>query len=360
MHETPELRPLAFGPNLPERFYRGGAGIARFRGIEQAAPNIPEDFIASTTEVFGGGGIGLSALDDGTVLRDAVAANPVGFLGQAHAARFGADPAVLVKMLDTAERLVVHFHPNGSFARRHLGCSHGKNEAWLITEVILDPADDSSGHVFLGFTEDVTDEVVRDWMRRQDKAALLGSLNKVPARPGSTFFVPAGVPHAIGAGITMVEVQEPVDLSILLEWEGFDIDGPNEGHLGLGFDTALTGLTRTAWDSADVAAAMSGRSDDDSPSGVRRLLPPRADEFFRAERVTVGGDVQAVDFEPAFAILVILDGQGELGFGDGHSMTVAAGCTLLVPYGAGSTRVTGQLTALRSQPPAVDEADPAR
>lgn len=267
MHEAPELRPLAFGPNLPERFYRGGAGIARFRGIEQAAPNIPKDFIASTTEVFGGGGIGLSALDDGTVLRDAVAANPVGFLGRAHAARFGADPAVLVKMLDTTERLVVHFHPDGSFARRHLGCSHGKNEAWLITEVILDPADDSSGHVFLGFTEDVTDGVVRDWMRRQDKAELLGSLNKVPARPGSTFFVPAGVPHAIGAGITMVEVQEPVDLSILLEWEGFDIDGPNEGHLGLGFDTALTGLTRTAWDSADVAA-MSGHS---AAPGCRRL-----------------------------------------------------------------------------------------
>ena len=37
--------------------------------------------------------------------------------------------------------------------------------------------------------------------------------------------VPAGVLHAIGEGVLLVELQEPEDLSILLEWRGFELDG---------------------------------------------------------------------------------------------------------------------------------------
>jgi hypothetical protein len=66
--------------NQPRRFYRGGAGIARFRGVSQEFPNSPEDFIASTVETNAGGG-GLSELSDGRVLRDLIAADPEGFLG---------------------------------------------------------------------------------------------------------------------------------------------------------------------------------------------------------------------------------------------------------------------------------------
>jgi hypothetical protein len=39
--------------------------------------------------------------------------------------------------------------------------------------------------------------------------------------------VPAGTPHAIGAGVLLVELQEPTDLSVLLEWAGFAA-GPGE------------------------------------------------------------------------------------------------------------------------------------
>ncbi len=121
--------PAVLGPNQPERFYRGGAVIARFRGIPQPSLYSPEDFVGSTTEVFGSGGAGLSRLPDGTVLRDAVLADPLGYLGPDHVARFGADPALLVKLLDTGERLLVHFHPSDRFALRHLDCKHSKTEA---------------------------------------------------------------------------------------------------------------------------------------------------------------------------------------------------------------------------------------
>ena len=45
--------PIVLGPNQPERFYRGGAGIARFRGTPQPSEYVPEDWVASATEIFG-------------------------------------------------------------------------------------------------------------------------------------------------------------------------------------------------------------------------------------------------------------------------------------------------------------------
>ena len=351
------LAPLLLGPNQPPRFYRGGAGIARLRGTTPPSDHVPEDLVASTTELFGGGGAGLTVLDDGTTLRDAIAADPLAYLGPRHVDRFGADLALLVKLLDTAERLVVHFHPSREFAGQHLHSCHGKTEAWIITDVTADPGDDSAGHVYLGFREDLSLDTVRQWVDAQDKAALLGALNKVPVRPGDTCLVPAGVPHAIGAGITLVEVQEPTDFSIMLEWKGFAINGLSEGHLGLGFSLALEALDRTGWDQTRLGGllgAWQGESGPGTPQrpGVTRLLPAEADDFFRVERAEPGGP-GPVDFSPQVAVLVVLDGQGRLSW-DGGALPLSRGATVLVPYGAGPTRVDGQMSLLRCMPPDPD------
>ena len=61
---------------------------------------------------------------------------------------------------------------------------------------------------------------------------------------GDAVFVPAGAPHAIGDGMLIVELQEPTDLSILLEWEGFGIDDEQAATLGLGWDVALASVER--------------------------------------------------------------------------------------------------------------------
>ena len=96
--------PIVLGPNQPAHFYRGGAGIARFRGTPQPSERSPEDWVGSTTEIFSRPGAGLTRLDSGETLRDAIAAAPAGFLGPDHVARYGADPGLLVKILDTDQR----------------------------------------------------------------------------------------------------------------------------------------------------------------------------------------------------------------------------------------------------------------
>lgn len=340
--------PIVLDPNQPEHFYRGGAGIARFRGIPQPSANSPEDWIGSSTEMFSRPGVGLTRLDSGETLRDAIAAAPADFLGPDHVAQYDADPALLVKMLDTGQRLVVHFHPDRDFAVRHLGSRHGKTEAWIILETRQEGDDASAGHVYLGFKRDAEPAIIRRWVDGQDTSAILDSLNKVPVAPGGTVLVPAGTPHAIGAGITLVELQEPTDFSILLEWAGFEIDGAQEGHLGLGFDVALTALDVSGWDERRVATLRASRPGATQQPGVTRLLPPDADPFFRAQRVDVS---VPVTFEPGYAILIVVSGEGQVTNSTG-SLAARRGATILVPYGAGPTTLEGHFHALRCQPPA--------
>ena len=122
-------------------------------------------------------------------------------------------------------------------------------------------------------------------MNAQDAEAMLGAMRELPVVAGDAVFVPAGAPHAIGEGILMVEVQEPTDLSVLLEWDGFELS-EDEGHLDLGWDTALGALDRSAWDEARVEALR-------GPGAGRSMLPPAADAWFRAERVRGGDELDA-------------------------------------------------------------------
>ena len=146
------MRPMKLPANQFRRFYRGGSAIARFRGSAAAEEEayVPEDWVGSATAAFGSDTDGPSRLPDDRMLKDALAADPEAFLGRAHVERFGADPALLVKLLDAGQRLPVHCHPDREFARRHLDCPFGKTEAWVITEVR-----GSSPAVHLGFVEEV-------------------------------------------------------------------------------------------------------------------------------------------------------------------------------------------------------------
>ena len=320
------MKPFRLAPNVLRHFYAGGERIAALRGTEPA-DHTPEEWLGAANTTFDGSR-GLSRLPDGRLVRDALEAEPEAFLGPEHVARFGADPSLLVKLLDAGQRLPVHFHPGREFAERELGLAHGKTEAWLIVEA------DPGAAVWVGFSREVGMDEVRGWMSAQDSRAMLASMHELPVSAGDAVFVPAGAPHAIGAGILMVEVQEPTDLSVLLEWDGFELTS-EDGHLGLGWDTALAALDRSAWSSERVAALR-------GPGEGRSLLPRDADPWFRAERVR-GGD----ELDAGFSILVGVSGTGDLG-----GEPFGRGIVLLVPHAAGPLTLGGDVEAIRCRPPA--------
>ena len=301
---------------------------------------MPEDWIASVTTIFGESQQGLTVLPDGQLLRDAIAADPHRWLGPRHVERFGATPALLTKLLDAGERLPVHLHPDRSFAARHLDSPFGKSEAWVILSVTgEDP------RVWLGFRDEIDPGQLRSWVEAQDTASLLGALQSMSVGVGDAILVPAGTPHAIGAGVFLAELQEPTDYSVLLEWSGFDLDGPSEGHLGLGFDVALDAVDRSGWSAPQLGALRR------STSGGTRLLPDDADPFFRADRLT--GDA-GTGLPAGFAVVIGVDGGGTLATSVAGEVPLSRGDTVVVPYAAGDLRVHGGVEAIVCRPPDPD------
>jgi mannose-6-phosphate isomerase len=341
------MKPIRLAANRFPRFYRGGQAIDELRGMapEAGGAFLPEDWVGSTTTAFGSAGDGLTRLEDGRTLRAAIGEDPEGFLGQRHADAYGADPALLVKLLHAGERLPVHLHPDRDFARRHLDCAWGKTEAWVVIG-----ADGPEPVVHLGFREPMEPGRLAELVSGQRVDALLASLNAIPVASGDTVLVPAGTPHAIGQGVLLVELQEPTDFSVLLEWDGFAIDGPREGHLGLGFDLALRAVDRSGRTPAELDRLRAGRGP--VRPGVERLFPEEADPFFRAERLRPD---PAAALEAAFSILVVTDGPGRLETGGG-SRELARGDTVLVPFAAGPGEVRGRLEAVRALPPGPEAA----
>ncbi|MFD0687845.1 class I mannose-6-phosphate isomerase [Actinomadura fibrosa] len=337
----PELRPIALPANQPRHFYRGGANIGRFRGAPPPDEYRPEDWVGSATSRFGGD-VGLTFLPDGRSLRAAIAEDPDGWLGPEHVRAWGESPALLVKLLDAGQRLPVHVHPTREFARDHLGSVFGKTEAWLV----MDVPDGGEGRVHLGFREDVGDDRLREWIRTQNGAAMLGEMNEVAVRPGDAVLIPAGLPHAIDAGVFLVEVQEPTDFSIMIEWEGF-LPAGADADLRLGWDTAVQCVDGRGHHAEEVGRLVRRPSElPESRPGVRRVWPEGADPFFRAELAGEGAEL-----DPGFAVLIVLRGSGELRGADGI-VSLRAGQTVLVPYGAGPATVRGDVEVLRCLPPA--------
>lgn len=320
------LEPVVVPSNRPSpRFYRGGRRITDFRGDAPAGEFEPEDWVGSTTTVAGEARAGLTVLPDGRTLAEAVAADPLGWLGRRHVDRFGADTRLLVKLLDPGQRLPVHAHPSAEWASQHVARAHGKVEAWYIL---------SPGTVHLGLRQDVAPADLRRLVDGQDTDGLLALLHELEVQKDDVVFVPAGELHAIGEGVLILELQEPEDLSILLEWRGFELDGAKDGHLGVGFDLALTAVNHRAIDPAPLVTR----------AGSGNVFGPEADGFFRLERFVVDGDASV---DRGFGVLVVVDGEVRMG-----DLVLPRGRTVVIPDAAGAQPLSGRGEMLVCRPPA--------
>lgn len=225
------------------------------------------------------------------------------------------DPAheslsLLAKYLFTSERLSVQVHPDDVDARR-AGASSGKAECWFVVDA------EPGAKLGLGLKEALSAASVRE-------AALEGSIESLmswrEARKGDFVFVPAGTIHAIGAGLTLIEVQQNSDITYRL----FDYGRSRPLHI----DEALEVADLRPFEPSHYVAA-NDRADEilvsapqftvahiGSPAGsalmrdqVRWVLPIRGSIFAGRESAHAGECLLA---------------------GPGEELTVGEGATALV------------------------------
>lgn len=321
-------QPSKLPSNQFDHFYKGGNRIGALRH-GPGGPMRPEEWIGATTTRFGEKTMGLSKLSSGEYLIDLIANEPESWLGEEHLKTFGASTELLVKLLDLDQRLPVHYHPNRKFAKEHLSLKHGKTEAWIVLEA---PANATVG---LGFAEPKTKKEIAAMVEARDAQGLLGSLQQFSAKAGDAILVPSGTPHSVPAGTFVLELQEPTDLSALLEWNEFAVDGVKDGHLGLGFDSVLDALRFDPIGKEEASQLISparlfGSTD-------LKIFTGAADPYFRADYLA--GFASSV--EAGFSIFLVLDGIGDIVFENFAAMPVAKGDALVIPFTAGSWTLTG-------------------
>ena len=137
------------------------------------------------------------------------------------------------------------------------------------------------------------------------------------ARPGDTFFIPAGTVHAIGGGLTLCEIQQRSDVTYRL----YDYGRPRELHL-------------------DQSLAVSRRE----PHAAR--VTARGEELVACEYFTVGRRefAETGEFSPnpeLFCLLIVINGEGRL-----DEEPVQAGQAWYACQGTPPILVSGPLTLL--------------
>lgn len=342
-----DLYPIRLNHAGAWRVYLGGKRIRALCGEKDPRDDhYPEAWIASTTPAAGVGAVpeqGLSRLAEqhSLFLRDVIAAAPDIFLGQAFVRTYGSHCGVLLKLLDTAERLNVQVHPNRSAARRFWNSAYGKTECWHFL-----PGRTINGKppvFYMGLQQHVTLSDFRRAFESGDPGQLLSCMYAFEASPGQTVLVESGVPHALGAGCFALEIQEPSDLTLRLERR--TVSGsvvPDEiCHLGIGYDTmfSLIRCDHLSREELLQKYVMEPVSLCKGPNGqIVRLVDDAACPYFQMDRMDA---VSCLDLPaPAqFYGLFVLQGKGQL-LCEGRHFPLFPGEQFFVPAGCPAIRLS--------------------
>jgi len=345
-------RPLKLAYNRVWRVYRGGYMIDVLRNAEMPADGyFPEDWAASDTRAINEGrehiveGYSQVVLEDGSqvYLRDLLEAAPEAFLGEAHVRSFGSRLALLVKLLDSYERLPIQAHPSRDYSRRYLNDRFGKTESWIVLGTRR--IGDTDPYILMGFRERIDKTTFMDLVKRQDIEGQQQALNKVVVEPGDMYIIRAGMPHAIGPGVFMVEVQEPTDWVVLTEYQCGDVHISEElAYMGLGMDLALDAFDYDGPVGMEAVASATLTRRQGSLPAEMVLINDEDTDCFAASELTVVGETPEPYPGRAYSGIVV-EGNGEIVLPTG-TIALRQGDTFFVPA---SSRHEGYLanTAMR-------------
>lgn len=266
--------------------------------------------------------------DPGTYFSDALKEFPSQLLGGEPELR------VLVKIIDSAVRLPVQAHPDRAFSRRYFGSDHGKEEAWYIIDA------DKDARIYYGFKDGVTKEDLSAAIDKSetDPDAMTALTKYFVPKPGDVIYIPAKMVHAIGAGVTLIEVQEPTDFTV--QPERFCADyrlTDREMYLGLTKEQALECFDMEKRYPAPLKPRLI------SGSGAVRvygLIGSGQTDSFAMRLIESDGGSYSLD-TPA-AVCYLLKGSAET---EGAVLN-ADECFFVPAAAAGKTKITGKFSLI--------------
>lgn len=236
---------------------------------------------------------------------------------------------LLIKLIDADDTLSVQVHPDDDYASRVENDS-GKTEAWHIISAR------EGAQIIYGLRKGATREELERAINDGDVESVMKYQS---VRAGQTYFIPAGMVHAIGEGILIAEVQQNSDLTYrLYDYNRVGADGkPRELHIKKSLDVART------FDDEQIGALRFSRGTT-FESG--ELLVNS--EYFQAVKYTVKGSLALNVDSESFTSLLCIDGEGEIEQG-GEKYAVKKGDSYFCPAGLGTLDIFGNMTLIASR-----------
>lgn len=323
---------------LPTRVYRsyhGGINIDRLTGAEN--PDItrfPEDWLASVTTAFNPDrptkNEGLSITTEGRYLKDIIEENKNAMIGKRE------NMSLLFKLLDSNERLVIQVHPTVEFAKKYFNSPYGKTECWYMLN--------DGGYIYIGFKPGVSKEYMKELFEKQDTEGMLEIMHRFEVSKGDFVFVAGGVPHAIGKGCFMAELQEPTDLMVIPERitpSGIELSDVKL-HGGLGFEKMFDCFS---YEGADRETTYNKYFV--SPIQLDKNVKVIADEKItdKFKLYEISSENEYVYHMESYGIVLVIEGDGQL-----NDVSVKQGDRLFVPENEGKLRFSGRIKCLLCTP----------
>ncbi len=229
---------------------------------------------------------------------------------------------VLTKIITAHDWLSVQVHPDDAYARRVEHQPFGKTECWYVLDA------QPNAQIVYGWTRDTSRA---EYERRVADGTLGEILRKIDLKAGDTVYIPHGVVHAIGPGITVFETQQASDLTYrMFDYNRLGLDGkPRELNVSKAADVLNYGAGTTGT-LTQIPYAFEGLQ--------RTALI--ADEHFVVERVVAGSESASLATNGRPLILMSLAGSLEV--------SVAGDVVELAPYQTVLVPAASQWCAVRS------------
>ncbi len=226
------LYPIRFKPVLRETLWGGSALRERYGKNASGSTTIGESWEISGMP--GASSVAANGFLKGNSLEEIAEVYMGDLLGDQVYEKYGNEFPLLIKFIDARDKLSIQVHPNDRLsAERHH--AWGKTEMWYIIDA------EPGAVIYTGFKRKTTKE---EYLKYLSEKKIDELINVTPVSRGDVFFIPAGMVHAIGAGIILTEIQQTSDVTYrIYDWDRLDASGkPREMHTSLALDAINFGL----------------------------------------------------------------------------------------------------------------------
>lgn len=296
------------------------------RGLDKIRKNLPEGKIGESWDVSCHPH-GMSVISNGEykgmTLQELIDKNGDRVIGKCISKdRF----PLLVKLLNTSDKLSVQVHPNDEYAKRVEG-ELGKTEVWYVIDA------EPGAQLIVG-TNGCT--------REQFKAAIDNGnpeeyMNFIEVKKGDTYLIKTGLVHSITKGILIAEIQQNSDTT----YRVYDYNRGRELHIEKALEVIDFNLEGKKSEGLKVEY-----------KGYSKTYLCLNDKF-SLELCDINQSMKEKSDSDRFYILTCVDGEGEIKYKDGTE-NIIKGESMLIPADLGEHCIAGNVKILKSYVPDVN------